>query len=153
MQSKRRIRNTKTSSAIAAEQSISNAHHLEASQRLEWAKQRGASAEGDIMRTPRSSQQSQPQLQRPNKNISVASSHRQQQQYQRSSKSETTPLIKKNHNGEQVISLTENQIEDLIKNRLQQTENETIMTLKKQLDDLKFFHELEKQQKHTKKGR
>lgn len=104
----------------------------EARLRLEWAKQRGAAAEGDIMRqdesTETSNQQPQPKP-------------RTRQQLHQPQKVQQA----KNQKGEQLITMTESQIQQMIQNRVERSENETIMALKKQLDDLKFLQELEKE--------
>ncbi len=127
----------------------------EARLRLEWAKQRGASAEGDIMRADSGGnvtkefttssqelfqQQSQTQQQQP-----IATNQQQQQIQQPQFSNSTFNPTPSNNAGEQTISLTESQIQELIQNKIERNENETIVALKKQVDDLKFFQELERE--------
>jgi chromosome segregation ATPase len=147
-------------------------------ERLEWAEEQGASAEGDIMReanyverqqrnhqqyqhqqpsppsTPPKNPILQLQQQRLESSATINHRHNHHRHFENNNHHNSDNNVRStssnnhntNTNHDKMISMSENQIQELIENRIQQNENETIITLKKQLDELKFFQELEKDQ-------
>lgn len=94
--------------------------------RLEWAKKRAQAAEGDIVRSPDFAKQ----------NGAVESGV----------STFTTAQSSPNANGDETIPLTRTQLEQIIQDRIQKSTAEyrkQISQQEKQIDDLKFFQELD----------